>query len=215
MNIKSFFIILTLLSYSFFSQSQKIHIKKINFHLINKFIANEINKFIDLEESKDSLFKSNFGFVVVKNIENLSHPPFIPSQGNRQPILTFTLILGSYYLTPNTKYTSHYCENCYPTFYTKYNKRIILIYDEKYTRIIDNKYSIKSQKKLEKELIPHFKHTLDENFNFWDPFNKKHYKLSSLERKKKKKKDLYKEASYMYNELRKVTLFNDGTVKYE
>lgn len=213
--MKKLLVTLVYLGYSFLCQSQIGVIKEVPFSSINGFIAKEIVKFVEIQEAKNELFKSNFGFIFVDNIVNYPRSPFNPLEGNSKPSLSFRIVLGSYYITPNTLHAAHYCENCYPTFYTKYKGRVVLIYDEKYTFIVNNKYSIRSQKKLEKELIPHFQQALDENFEFWNPFEKKRYKISSEERKKKSKKEIYKEASYVYDEAIKVIIYNDGKVRYE
>ena len=186
---------------------------------LNPLILREAEKYILFQEANNKLFKDGFGFIVINNIKILSQAPIIVTDSTKsrpfRATMSFSVSIASHFITPNVKYTTSFCESCYPPFYTKINNHVILIYDQIATLLTNNRYSTKSQNKLAKLLTPHFKHTLDKNFEFYSIFNSKSYKLSEEKRKKLTRREIYKEAAFVFREGRTITILQDGSAIYK
>ncbi len=184
----------------------------------NTILKQEIQKYIRELDSSYSVFKKGFGYIVVQDIEFNSSTTYIGrtwEESKKDTIAKFTLIPGSYLLKLKPVFFDSFCANCFPPFYSFIDGRLVLIEDPDLNWINDRKYTRRSKENLVKLVRSTLTLALQEDFEFYDVFDKKYYKLSKEKRKTMTEDQILEEAAFAINEGKTVILHEDGSISYK
>jgi hypothetical protein len=209
-----------------FAQRAKKHDKntKVEIQYVdikNTNLKNILVDFINKQKTNNDLFKHGFGYITINELDfkkyktlSLNHKS---SESRSDTLISFNVSLNSYFINGNEKPN---CFNCdyFPPFYSQINGCLILIYDKSFDWLISgtsrgNIFTLKSKKRLTKIIRKTLLASLDENFNFYDPFSNSYYNLNKLQRSNLSESEIMAKASFTLDNGILVYILRNGSVK--
>lgn len=193
-----------------------IHIQKISLEK-NKILHKAIVDYINELNDKSALFKKGFGFLTIRNYHGITHAPVLMEEFNKyakDTIAYFNISACSYVISESFSATALYCQDCFPTYYTFIEGRLILIYDEFSNWLVQNQYFRSSRKEIIDLVNFTLKEALNENFEFVNFPKSTTFKISKEERKSMTQQQILEKAAFTLNEGKKVIIHFDKSVTY-
>jgi hypothetical protein len=220
--------ILTFIPLCNFAQRNKSYDKntKVNIQHIdikNSNLNNILVDFITTQKTNNILFKNGFGYITIDELDfrnyktlNLNRES---SESWSDTLISFNVSLNSYFVNGNEEPTCFNC-NYFPPYYATINGCLILIYDKSFDWLISdtsrvNIFTSKSKKKLTKLIRKTLLASLDENFIFYDPFNKTNYSLDVIQRSKLLESEIMAKASFSLSDGIHAYILRNGSVKIQ